>query len=171
MKRLIPVGFAAAALAASIGGCAASGSSATTTSSATRPHKSHKHHRPNFAGLGGTKRAFLAGNPHLAPPNLAGAPAGLTWYTVDATNAAGRVTAFHATENAKPAMGDADRLSLVAGILLPGPPAQVVHQTATCVVYRDGALKRLIGMEYAAATTTTDTTTAYIQAESGPVCP
>jgi hypothetical protein len=68
-------------------------------------------------------------------------------------------------------MGNQERMLLVSGTMLPGPPAQPVITTGTCVVYRDPALKKLIGEEYGAATTNTGDSGAQMEAESSPGCP
>jgi hypothetical protein len=139
----------------------------TTASTASTPTNSGV--SPDYAGLGSQRSAFEGANAQ-APPNPAGAPAGLAWYTVQSTDSSGRVNSFEMTENAKPAMDDRTRLGLVEGILLPDDATQTSLNSDTCDVWKSRKLKRLIGMEYAAATTTTGTTTADMRAESSPAC-
>ena len=122
-----------------------------------------------YTGLGSPKSVFEAGN-EQAPPNPAGATAGLAWYTVLSTNAAGRVTAFDTDENVQPPWGDRDRIDQTAGILLPADAIETSLNGNACDVWKSPTLRRLIGMEYAAATTTTGTTTADMRAEVSPAC-
>jgi hypothetical protein len=147
---------------------------ATVASHAPPAHHHHRHHhRYGFGGLGGTQAAFVHHNQTHAPPNLAGAPPGLAWYHIDRV-AHGRVVELDVTENADPPMGDADRLALVEGIMLPGSPVAPIHQTrrseAVCDLFRDPALKRLTGYEYAEASTITGSTQATLEAVATPTC-
>lgn len=126
-------------------------------------------HPPAYTGLGVQRSAFEAANTQ-APPNPAAAPPGLAWYTVMGTDSGGRVTSSQMTENAQPAMDDRTRLGLVSGVLLPDDATETNLNTDTCIVWRSPKLKGLIGMEYAAATTTTGTTTADMRPETSPAC-
>lgn len=67
-------------------------------------------------------------------------------------------------------MGNRSRLPLTAGILLPGPPATSVKESATCIVWRDADLKPLVGDEYVASTTLTGTNIAQAEVEPSPEC-
>jgi hypothetical protein len=149
---------------------AACGSSSSTTTVAH--HASHrKHHHTRFAGLGSPKRVFVHTN-YQGPSNLPGAPKGLTWYRVDAVNGKGRVTAFHATENAKPPESDRDRLLLLAGeMLTPHKIPDAVKQTSTCIVWRVPGLRQRLGVDYAVTTTTDGTDQAAVHASRTPECP
>jgi hypothetical protein len=100
-----------------------------------------------------------------------GAPAGLAWYHIDSLSDSGRVTSYDVAENAQPVMGNEERMLLLDGTMLPGPPAPTVVSKSTCMVFEDLALKKLIGMDYAVATTQTGHSGAEIQAESTPSCP
>jgi hypothetical protein len=60
-------------------------------------------------------------------------------------------------------------MALVAGSMLPGHPT-LVRQTATCVDYRDPALQKLIGKEYAEASTAPYVNFATMQAVAAPGC-
>ena len=178
-RRTRSVGAAlvlAAAVVVLAGGCGSgstSDSSATTVSTGALHHAQHHHHHaPRYTGLGATPAAFRRSN-EQPPPNPDGVPAGLAWYTIQRVDGRGRVTAYEVTENARPAMPDRTRLVLVAGNMLPGWPRAIglIHNTNTCIVYRDPLLKRLTGVEYAAATTFAGTTMARMTAEARPSCP
>jgi hypothetical protein len=91
-------------------------------------------------------------------------------YTVMDTNSGGRVTSCEVTETAQPPMSSRERMSLTLGIYLPDDATCASLNTDTCIVRRSRKLKQLIGLEYAAATTTTGTTTADIRAEPSPAC-
>ena len=127
-----------------------------------------------YAGLGAPRSTFIANNTQ-EPPNPAGAPAGIAWYTVDQTNAAGRVIAYTVTENAQPPMSDRERIGLAEGLGLPDDArmADIESNTLnsdTCIVWRSHGLKLMVGMAYAAITTTTGTETADARAEPSPSC-
>lgn len=118
-----------------------------------------------YAGLGSTVAAFYASNPH--GPGVP--PVGVAYYHVDATKH-GRVTAFHVVENVRPADGTRDRMFLTEGINLPADAVPTNLNGNTCEVFRSRKLGKLIGMQYAAATSAPHTTTAYMRAESKPRC-
>ena len=67
-------------------------------------------------------------------------------------------------------MPNDERMFIVAGIDLPGPPAPIVRQTSTCVDYRVPELLPLLGVEYAEASTVTRSTQATMQAVKSPSC-
>src|SRR5579884_3940899 len=118
-----------------------------------------------YGGLGSTVAAFYASNPH-GP----GAPGlGLAYYHVVSTKH-GRVTAYSVVENVKPRDSTRDRMSLTEGINLPADAVATSLNNNTCEVWRSRKLGKLIGMQYAAATSSPHTTTAYMQAESKPRC-
>jgi hypothetical protein len=146
-------------LASSLGG---TNPPATTGASSGTGHQ-------RYAGLGAAKSTFEASNAQ-APPNPAGAPAGLAWYTVVATDSSGRVIAFEMQENAKPSMGNRERMALTSGTLLPDDATETSLNSNTCIVWKSAELKRLTGLEYAAATTATGTTTARMRAKRSPSC-
>jgi hypothetical protein len=118
-----------------------------------------------YGGLGATKSAFYAQNPHgKSPPRL-----GVAYYTVDRIRA-GRVVAFHVEINAKPRFSNRERVTLLAGINLPIDATETSINRNTCIVWRSAKLKKLIGMAYAAGTTRSGTTTAHMRAERSPRC-
>jgi len=118
-----------------------------------------------YAGLGAAVRVFYAWNAHGQ-----GMPAaGVAYYRVTRT-VRGRVTAYRARINAQPPSSALDRIELVASSDLPADAVETSLNTAYCVVWESQRLKALIGMAYAAATTTPDTTVAKIRAEPSPGC-
>ena len=118
-----------------------------------------------YGGLGATKAAFYAQNPHgKSPP-----PLGLAYYTVDRIRA-GRVVAFHVEINARPRFSNRERVTLLAGINLPVDARETSINRNTCIVWRSATLKRLIGVAYAAGTTRPGTQTAKMRAERSPSC-
>jgi len=127
-----------------------------------------------YAGLGAPAPTFTANN-EQAPPNPAGAPTGIAWYTVDSTTAAGRVTAYTVTENAQPAMTDRERMGLAEGLGLPDD-AQMYdglsdrYNNDTCIVWQSRKLQQMVGMKFAAITTIPGTNTADSRAEPTPSC-
>ncbi len=122
-----------------------------------------------YAGLGARRSVFEANNPQ-APPNPSGAPPGLAWYVVSSTDSRGRVIGYEMFETARPAMGDRERVALVAGIMLPDDATQTNLNSDTCAVWRSRTLRRLIGTPYARGTTTTGDTSAQMQAVTTPTC-
>jgi hypothetical protein len=83
----------------------------------------------------------------------------------------GRVTEYDVTEDFKPAAGAALRLSLVSGTMIPGAITAPVRQSTNCVDYRVPQLKKLIGLEYAEASTSPGVNFATMQAVAAPSCP
>jgi hypothetical protein len=128
------------------------------------------HHFPRYAGLGAAVADFRHANNTGLPPDIADAPRGLAWYSILATSH-GRVTEYQVLENDKPPSNDEERMFFVAGTMLPGYPVPSVRQSSTCVDYRDPALRKLIGTEWAEASTITGTATATMQAVKSPGCP
>lgn len=118
-----------------------------------------------YGGLGAPVRAFYAKNTHGAGIP----PLGLVYYAVDAT-VRGRVSAFHITINARPPFSARERIAQVGGIDLPSDAIETNLNTNHCLVWHSKKLGKLIGMQYAAATTGADNTTAYMRAESRPHC-
>jgi len=121
----------------------------------------------HYSGLGSKSSVFSAENLGKPSPNP---PAGTTWYTILSTNSAGRVTAFRMEENDEPALEARERVGTLAGNLLPPRATETSLNGEECIVWRSATLKRLIGEEYAAATTTPDSTSAEMRAESSPSC-
>jgi hypothetical protein len=119
--------------------------------------------------MGATRADFEHANNTAVPSQVA--PAGLAWYHIDGVNGRGRVTSCEVSENAEPAMSNEERMLLLDGTMLPGPPAPTVINNSTCMVFRDAGLKKLIGMVYAVATTQAGASSAQIHAESAPGCP
>lgn len=118
-----------------------------------------------YGGLGATKAAFYAQNPHGRTPP----PIGLAYYTIDKMRA-GRVTAYHVQANFRPRASNRERIVLLAGINLPIDATETSLNRSTCIVWHSTKLKRLIGMAYAAGTTRPGTTTATMRAERTPHC-
>lgn len=168
MKRCIGI-LLPAVVAVLVTAC---GSSTSSTSDAGH-HKQHKHRKTGFAGLGASKHLFVTKN-YQGPSNPAGVPHGLAWYSVDAVDDKGRVTAFHVTENAKPPMGDQARMQLVSGLMIAprsAPIPNAVNQSPTCIVWRVPGLRQRLGVDYAVATTTTGSVHAAVRASRSPTCP
>ena len=119
-----------------------------------------------YGGLGATVRAFYAQNPH----GSGFPPLGVAYYKVDRTKH-GKVTAFEVAIHARPAFSPRERLALVSGIDLPADARETNLNSTYCLVLRSRRLGKLIGMQYAAATTSRwDTTTAHMRAERRPHC-
>lgn len=118
-----------------------------------------------YGGLGATVKAFYAHNPH----GSRFPPLGVAYYKVDATKH-DRVTAYHVTINARPPYSARERVTLVGGVNLPSDARETRLNRDRCIVWRSRTLQRLIGMRYAAATTGSEKTTAYMQAERTPHC-
>jgi hypothetical protein len=118
-----------------------------------------------YGGLGATVAAFYAGNPHGS-----GTPyVGDAYYHVVATRN-GRVIAYSVVSNFKPPAGERDRITLLGGIDLPEDAVETNLNSNTCLVWRSRQLSKLIGMQYAAATTTPYSDSATMRAESKPHC-
>jgi hypothetical protein len=121
-----------------------------------------------YGGLGAKVAAFKAANASGAL--LDQAPPGTVNYVVDATDSNGRVIAFEADGTPQGAGTDRERLVLVSGIDLPSDAAETSLNTDTCIVFRSPQLAKLIGTEYAAATTVTGSNDAFMRAEATPSC-
>lgn len=122
-----------------------------------------------YAGLGTTKAAFKAGNTvteHEPPTEPA---EGTDEDAIETTNSEGRVTKYERIFHFSPPPSNHERLGLVAGVDLPGYPP-VVSETSTCEVWRSPILKRLVGDEYAQATTADESTSVTMEAVSHPAC-
>ncbi len=137
-----------------------------TTSSPSNSDTTSTGSTSGYSGIGAPAAAFNAQHPHgQSPP-----PLGVAYYTVDAKNAAGRVTAFEVENNSRPPDSDRERLGLLSGVSLPDDATETDLNGDTCLVWRSAKLKKLIGLEYAAATTTTGAKTAQMTAKSTPRC-
>jgi hypothetical protein len=121
----------------------------------------------HYSGLGSKSAAFSAENPGKPSPNP---PAGNTWYTILSTDSAGRVTAYQMEENDEPALEPRERVGTLGGTSLPSDARETNLNGVECIVWRSATLKRLIGDEYAAATTSPNTASAEMRAESSPSC-
>jgi hypothetical protein len=164
MRTLPAIAVATAALASGCGTTSTPGSQ-TAAPPTTKPHK--RVPGSSYAGLGATSAAFVAGHDTTAP---AQPTPGIAVYTVDATNSAGRVTAYEVEIPATPPFTNRERVVLLDGIDLPADAVGTNLNTNTCIVWRSATLKKLIGFEYAQGTTVTGTTTAQMQAISSPHC-
>jgi hypothetical protein len=119
-----------------------------------------------YGGLGATVQEFYASNPH--GPGTP--PLGLVYYRVDAKKR-GRVTAYDVLINARPPYSARERVAFMDGINLPTDARETNLNGTYCIVWRSKKLGKLIGMQYAAATTSKyDKTTAYMRAERRPHC-
>jgi hypothetical protein len=122
-----------------------------------------------YAGLGATRAAFRAGNNVTEHEPPAEPAEGTDEDAIETTNSEGRVTKYERIFHFSPPPSNHERLSLVAGIDLPGYPP-VVSETSTCEVWRSPILKRLVGDEYAQATTADESTSVTMEAASHPTC-
>jgi hypothetical protein len=122
-----------------------------------------------YAGLGATKAAFKAGNNVTEHEPPAEPAEGTDEDAIDTTNSEGRVTKYERIFHFSPPPSNRERLGLVAGVELPGYPA-VVRETSACEVWRSPILKRLVGDEYAQATTTDESTSVTMEAVLHPTC-
>ncbi len=147
-------GFTAAMLVALVvlGGCGSSHSHRAATASAPPPPQ---------PGLGATRASFDAA--HGSDEALKQE----TLYTLVTSNKARRVISYQVTYPS--AMSDIERINLLGGTALPAG-AVVVQETPICKLWRSAVLRRLIGFEYARATTVPGTTSAQIRATSIPGC-
>jgi hypothetical protein len=148
----------------------ACGSAQTTSVASAHPHRHQhpKHHFPQYAGIGATIGDFAHDNQRfcLSCSLVAGEAA----YTIKGRRH-GRVTEYAVAEAFKPAAGAATRLSLVSGTMIPGPITAPVRQSADCIDYRVPQLLKLIGVEYAEASTSPGANFATMQAVASPGCP
>jgi hypothetical protein len=122
-----------------------------------------------YAGLGATKAAFKAHNNVTEHEPPAEPAEGTDEDAIETTNSEDRVTKYERIFHFNPPPSNRERLDLVAGIGLPGYPA-VVRETSTCEVWRSPILKRLVGDEYAQATTADESTSVTMEAVSHPSC-
>jgi hypothetical protein len=145
-----------------------SSSTTTTHKAAPAPVKTHRGSRfTKYAGLGATVADFRHDN-NMFCPNCALQP-GEAAYTIKGVRD-GRVTEYDVNEAFKPAASNETRLSLVEGTMIPGPITEPVRQTPTCDDYHVPQLKKLIGVEYAEASTYPGVTFATMQAVADPGC-
>jgi hypothetical protein len=114
-----------------------------------------------------TEAAFIAGNNTTMPAQFT---PGLVIYVIDATNSAGRVTAYHIVDMSSPLDSNRERLALLAGLGLPRDAVETNLNNDTCLVWRSPMLKKLVGMEYAQTTTSTGSTSAEAQVTATPHC-
>ena len=133
---------------------------------ATFPGSAGARGTSGYGGLGATVRAFYSHNPHgSGRPGI-----GIAYYKVKATQR-GRVTAYQVTTNFKPPPSARERIVLLDGIDLPSDARETKLNGTYCVVWRSRKLGKLIGMQYAAGTTSRfDKTTAHMRAERRPHC-
>ena len=122
-----------------------------------------------YAGLGATKAAFKAGNNVTEHEPPAEPAEGTDEDAIEATNSEDRVTKYERIFHFSSPPSNSERLGLVAGIDLPRYPA-VVRETSTCEVWRSPILKRLVGDEYAQATTENESTSVTMEAVPHPSC-
>jgi len=118
------------------------------------------------SGLGATRADFEAGN--RTAEGTGPVPAGAV-FTVIAVNGSGRVIAYAVRVPARPPLDAAQRLARLARAGLP-TDAVSVRSTALCEDWRSPTLLRLIGTEYAEATTEAGSRDAQMQAVAGPGC-
>ena len=118
-----------------------------------------------YGGLGASVAAFYASNPRGSGEP----PLGVAYYHVTATKR-GRVTAFKMAINSKPATGPRGRLALVSGLDIPADATETKLNSTYCLVWHSRRLGKLIGMSYAAATTTRYSNEAEMRAERRPHC-
>ncbi len=114
-------------------------------------------------GLGATRSSFEAAHGSGSHETLARE----TLYTLVTSNAAGRVVSYQVTFPS--AMSDMQRINMLGGAALP-TGAIVAQETPICKLWRSAVLHKLIGLEYARATTVPGTTSAQIRATSIPSC-
>jgi hypothetical protein len=118
-----------------------------------------------YGGLGSTKAAFLAQNPHgKLPP-----PLGVAYYAIDRVRG-GRVIDYDVITNFKPPASSRGRIALLAGINLPTDATQTRINRSTCIVWKSAKLKKLTGMRYAAGITWAGSKIARMRAERVPHC-
>jgi hypothetical protein len=120
-------------------------------------------------GLGATRATFEAHNT-MASQEGSEPPEGTDYYRILETRN-GRVIADEVTIYASPPFSNQERMGLLGGVDLPHgaePLPELEH--GGCYVWRSSVLKRLVGGEYAEATTESGTTTARMEAVSSPRC-
>jgi hypothetical protein len=122
----------------------------------------------SYTGLGSRSAAFVSQHPG-EPPNPS-AVHGINWFTILSTNHQGRVTAFRMNENDEPPEESRERISFARNSELPSDAEIIEPNTETCIVWRSGILRKLIGDEYAAASTIEGSASAELRAEPSPSC-
>ncbi len=137
-----------------LGGCGSSHAPVTKTATALPAAQ---------PGLGATLASFEAAHGSNSHEVLAQE----TLYTLVTANKAGRVVSYQVTYPS--AMSDMQRINLLGGTALPSG-AIVVQETPICKLWRSAKLRKLIGMEFARATTVPGTTSAQIRATKIPSC-
>jgi len=118
-------------------------------------------------GLGTTVETFYSSTPHCPAVPKIGVHA--YCYRLDLTKH-GRVAALHVVIKTRPPTSARKRLALVIA-MVPRPMQATNLNSNSCTVVRSVTLGRLIGLRYAAATTTRSIkTTASLRAERSPHC-
>jgi hypothetical protein len=124
-----------------------------------------------FSGLGSTKAAFIEGN-HVVegePSRTAGAAE----HVIEGTGPEERVTKYREILVAQPPLSSEELLTVSVGtVMLPEQArtvANVVAEGPTCRAWRSSRLRRLVGDEYAEATTS-GSEEVTVQAVSHPSC-
>jgi hypothetical protein len=136
------------------------------TSTAACPGTDLGPERSRYGGLGSKASSFYARNPHgLFPP-----PSGLAYYIVDRVSAKQRVTGFHLELNIQPGFSPRERLNLLVRANLPDDAAVVNGDGNRCAAWRSKKLQKLIGFEFAVATTGANSSTAEIRAQTSLQC-
>jgi hypothetical protein len=101
-------------------------------------------------GLVATKSTFEANN----TASESEPPVGSDNFRIGETNNAGRVTSYESNNYASPPFSKREPMLLLDSVNLPHD-ATIVHESADCMAWHSVILKRLIGSEYAEATTVT----------------
>jgi hypothetical protein len=123
----------------------------------------------SYAGFGATKANFVAHNNVTEGVPPAEPAEGTDEYAINSLNSQGRVIAYTVTTHFSPPESARELLILGGGIYLPGI-VPVIRETSTCMVWRSSNLRRLIGKEYAQATTETESISFHMEAVSQPTC-
>lgn len=119
-----------------------------------------------YGGLGATVKAFYAQNSH----GPGSPPLGAVYFHIDRV-AHGRVIAYDIKINATPPFSARERVAMSGGINVPLDATETSLNGTYCIVWHSKELGKLIGFQYAAATTTPqDRTTAFVHAERRPRC-
>ena len=130
-----------------------------STSTATCDNTDRASGSSRYGGLGAKVVSFYARNLHgVSPP-----PAGLAYYAVDSTNAKQRVVGFHLELNFQPGFNARERLGLLVRANLPDDAVVVSGDGVHCVAWRSKKLKKLLGLGFAVAKTTVNSTSAAIR--------
>jgi hypothetical protein len=85
-------------------------------------------------------------------------------------DAAGRVTGWTATFDARPPLSDYERVADAAGVSDLPRDRITVTSARDCLVFGSPSLKRLIGASYASVTTVPGARTAVVQSTAKPAC-